>query len=152
MGSLQWLVVVVGGKQRLSGADQGSAPSTPESHSAATPAGGPSNGRRQSGAGDEDWAGGFGLPPPAGISHAGSVSSLSQSGGISISPPMTIGGGAAANGGGGPPKAVRKNADGDEVDDEGFIVTKQRGFDESTPQHTQPTQQQRHHTPHPTRG
>ena len=108
--------------------DSGSAPSTPESHSAATPQQ-PSNGRRQSGAGDDEW-GGFGLPPAA---HSGSVS---------VSASSAPGGAPALGSGpsnGAPAKPVRKNADGDEVDEEGFIVNKNRGFDESlhmAPHHT----------------
>jgi hypothetical protein len=112
-------------KQKASFAS-GGPPTTPPSHSANPP----SNGRRQSGTGEDDW-GGFGLPP-AQVSHAGSVSGLSASSqsGVQISAPVPQGNN------GQPPRPVRRNADGDEVDDEGFIVTKQRGFDEFTTQHS----------------
>ena len=97
----------------------GSGPSTPVSHSAGAPAQ-PGNGRRVSGAGEDDW-GGFGLPPPAqSAAQAGSGGSSSA---------------AASNG---QQRATRRNAEGEELDDEGFIVTKNRGFDESDAQAAQP--------------
>ena len=92
------------------GAQQGSAPSTPVSHSAATPQQPGDGSRRQSGGGDDDWAG-FSLPASAG-------SSSSQAPSAAAAKP-------AGNG------AVRKNAEGQEVDEQGFIITKNRGFDES---------------------
>ena len=116
--------------------ESGSTPSTPVSHSAATP-GQPSNGRRQSGAGEDDW-GGFGLPPPA--AAGGGLTTA----GVTVSQPIAANGGGGGGGGGGPPRAVKRNADGDEVDDEGFIVTKQRGFDEYATHHTHTTHTHTH--------
>ena len=109
-------------KQRTSDAAQGSAPSTPVSHSAATPQqpGADASNRRQSGGGEDEW-GGFSLQPSAGSS--GNIQS---------------GAAAASNSNG----AVRKNAEGQEVDDQGFIVTKNRGFDES-PAYQHPLHRQR---------
>ena len=99
--------------KRPSDAAQGSAPSTPVSHSAATPQQPGNDSRRQSGGGDEEW-GGFSLPASAGSTQSVTTVVKSDSNG-----------------------AVRKNAEGQELDDQGFIVTKNRGFDES---HTKPSQ------------
>ena len=117
-------------QQKGGGGDGGSTPSTPVSHSAATP-GQPSNGRRQSGAGDDDW-GGFGLPPPAAAGGGLSTAGVTVSAPISSASSSAQSNGGGGGGAGAPNRPVKRNAEGEEVDDEGFIVTKQRGFDEST--------------------